>query len=87
MVLDGKSSQIYSGNAGDPQSPIFGPTLFLLQINDLSVDAFCNIAVYGYDTTFHSKGNSHLIYLQICLQELSSELESDLEDYVDWGSK
>ena len=62
MVLDGKSSQIYPRNAGDPQSPIFGPTLFLLQINDLSDDAFCNIAVYGYDSTFHSKENSHLIY-------------------------
>ena len=61
LVLDGKSSQEYSVNAGVPQGSILDPTLLLLYINDLSDDVICNIAIYADNTTFYSKCIRHLI--------------------------
>ena len=55
MVLDGKSSQEYPGNAGVPQVSILGPTLLLLYINHLPDDVICSIAIYADDTILKSK--------------------------------
>ena len=85
VVLDGKSSQEYPVNAGVPQGSIFGPTLFLLNINDLLGDVVCNIAIYADDTTLISKCDQVSDLWQ--LLEVDSELESDLGDTVDWGRK
>ena len=83
MVLDGKSSQEYPVNAGDPQGSILGPTLFLLNINDLPDDIICNIAIYADDTTLYSKCDQAFdLWQQL---ELAFETESDLQDTVDWG--
>ena len=85
MVLDGKSSQEYPVDAGIPQGSILGPTLFLLYISDLPDDAICNIAIYADDTTLYSKcDQASDLWQQL---ELTSELESDLRDTVDWGKK
>ena len=55
VVLDGKSSQEYSVNAGVPQGSILGPTLFLLYINDLPNYVICDIAIFPDDNTLYSK--------------------------------
>ena len=85
VVLDRKSSQEYPVNAGVLKVSILGPTLFLLYINDLPDDVICNIAIYADDTTLYSKCNQASdLWQQL---ELASELESDLQDTVDWGRK
>ena len=85
MVLDGKSLQEYPVNAGVPKGSIFGPTLFLLYINDLPDDVICNIAIYADDTTLYPKYNQASDLSQQL--ELAPELESDLWDTVDCGRK
>ena len=85
MVLDGTSSQEYPVNTGVPQDFILGPTLFLLYINDLPDDVICDIATYADDTTLYYKCEQACdLWQQL---ELASELESDLQDTVDWGRK
>ena len=49
VVMDGKSSQEYSVNAGVPQGSILGTTFFLLYINDLPDNVICDIAIYADD--------------------------------------
>ena len=85
VVLDGKSSQVYPVNAVVPQGSIFGPTLFLLHINDLPDDVICNIGIYADDTTLYSKcDQASDLWQQL---DLASELESGPRDTVDWGRK
>ena len=59
--------------------PFFGPTLFLLYINNLPDNVIFNIAIYADDTTLYSVSD---FWQQL---ELASEFESDLRDIVDWG--
>ena len=85
MNLDGKLSQEYPVNVGVSQGSILGPMLFLLYINDLPDDVICDIAIYADDSTLYSKcDRASDLWQQL---ELASELESDLQDTVDWGKK
>ena len=69
-----KSLQEYPVNVGFSQRSIFGPTLFLLYINDLPDD----VSIYADDTALYSKCDQVSYLLQQL--ELASELESDLRD-------
>ena len=85
VVLDGKSSQKCLVKAGFPKGSILGPTFFLRYINDLLYDAICNIAVDADDTPPYSQCEQVSdLWQQL---ELAPELESDLQDTVDWGRK
>ena len=85
VVLDFPSSQEYPVNGRVPQGSILGPTLFLLYINDFPDDVICDIAFCADDTTLYSKcDQASDLWQQL---ELTSELESDLRDMVDWGKK
>ena len=85
MVEDGKSSQEYAVNAGVPVGSIFGPTLFLLYVNDLLDKFICDIAIYVNDTTLYCKCDQGSdLWKQL---RLASELEFDQRDTVDWGKK
>ena len=83
VVLNGKSSQEYPVNSGVPQGSILDPMLFLLYINDLPDDVICDFAIYADDTTLYSKSD----HASDLLQQLELELESDLQDTVNWGRK
>ena len=76
VVLDRKSSQEYPVNAGAPQGSILGPTLFLLNINELPDDVIFDIAIYADDSSLFSKCDQTSDLQQQL--ELASELESDL---------
>ena len=85
MVLDGKSLQEYSVNAGVPLGSILGLILLLLYIDDLPDDVVSNIAIYTDDTTLYSKcEQASDLWQQL---KLASEVEFDLRDTVDWGRK
>ena len=48
-------------------------------------DIFCNITIYADNTTLYSKcDQASDLWQQI---DLTSELESDIQDPVDWGKK
>ena len=67
------------------EGSFLGPTLFLLYNNDVPDEVNCDILIYADDSTLYSKcDQASDLWQQL---ELASELESDLRDTVNWGSK
>ena len=83
VVLDGTSSQEYLVNAGVPQGSILAHTLYFLYTNDPPDDVICNIVINADDTTHYSKCDQTSDLQQQL--EVASELETDLQDTMDWG--
>ena len=80
-----KYSQEYPVNAGVLQEPFLRSILFLLHLNDLPDDVICNIDICADDNVLYSKCDQAFdLWQQL---ELASELESDLQDTLDWGKK
>ena len=60
-------------------------TLIWTLINDVPDDVICDIAIYADGTSLYSKcDQASDLWQQL---ELASELESDLQDTVDWDRK
>ena len=65
------------------KAPFLVIKFFLLYFNDLPGDIVCNISIDADDTTLCSKyDQASDLWQQL---EFASELESDLQDIVDWG--
>ena len=47
-------------------------------------DVVCNIVIYADDTIYSKNDQPSNLWQQL---ELASELESDLQDTMDWGRK
>ena len=85
VVLDGKLSPEFAINPGVPKSSILGPTLFFFLSSGLADIVLLKIAIYGDDTTLYSDcDKASDMWKQV---EMSSDLESDLKDTVEWGNR
>ena len=78
VVLDGKFSQEYPVNAGDPQGSILGPKLFLLYNNYIPDDVICDIAICADNTTLYSKCYLSVLEHLICGNNLNWLLNLNL---------
>ena len=76
VFLDGKSSQEYPVNAGVPQGSIIGAAL--LHYILLTVLMIVSVILVSILVILLSTLSDQTL-------ELASELESDLQDTVDWG--
>ena len=77
VVLPGVSSNWKSINAGVPQGSIFGPLLFLVNINDIVDDIYSKIRLFAGDTSLYVIVDNPV--------ETAQMLNADMEKIHEWA--
>ena len=77
VVLNGQTSEWLPVKAGVPQGSILGPLVFLIYINDLSVDITSTVNLFADDTSLFSIIHD--------AKTTAYELNKDLQKMADWA--
>ena len=91
VLVDNCISDIHTINAGVPQGSVLGPTLFLLNINDMLTQTSNPIHSYADDSTLYSSfGFRHCpSQHQLAESRLNTYLavQEDIESVTNWGTR
>ena len=78
VVLNGKTSSWKSVNAGVPQGSVLGPLMFLIYINDISLNLSCKTTLFADDTSL----SKQIMNRQVCELEIQN-----LKTIETWAEK
>ncbi len=79
VSIDGKTSSTRFINAAVPQGSVLGPLLFLVYINDVTIDIESDIFLFADDTSIFRSGKNN--------QELAIGINSDLNKISLWAKR
>ena len=78
-MIKGIKTEYLTVKAGVPQGSVLGPVLFLIYINDISLDTSSVIKLFADDTSMYKSSNHDDTHLQL--------LNQDLYKISTWASK
>ncbi len=79
VSIDGKTSTIRYINAAVPQGSVLGPLLFLVYINDVTLDIQSDIFLFADDTSIFKSGKNNI--------QLAQCINSDLNKISLWAKR